>query len=306
MTTEGPVFDWAPGVIDFLSNNLPEHGDSDGWYHKSSTAYQIGCEALAALGYATETEWGAIPITNPVLPDVLPRWDDICIAVLGLAGQQNKLTYLLADGSRQPSTSGFVVIPSTDQKHTSHPTISSTASLGPAHAEADTLAVLHALRLVDNSQWSEHAETVLWREQPRAWDLDVLTDPRFEAAVERAFGTIPDDVREEISKLVVISSNDIDVSIAQHRAAIEEMRRQYGPKARIGRLRTPEETRRSLAFQRRGELDWVFFRRWRLHEGWLTIKQADLALEIFHDPLAMQMRRVIIGRLHPDQSTFSK
>jgi hypothetical protein len=71
-------------------------------------------------------------------------------------------------------------------------------------------------------------------------------------------------------------------------------------------LSTPEATRRSLAFQRRDKLDWIFFRRWRISDGWLTTEQAKLALEIFHDPLAIQMRRAVVEHLYPENPEFSQ
>lgn len=306
MTEQGPVSGWATEVIDFLSCNLPSRGHSKGWDHKSSTAYEIGCEALVALGYAEETKWGAKPLADPKCPSTLPRWDDICVAVLGLAQQQNKLSYLWPDDNEQRPRSGYVVTPLGSQPTTLQPNISSTIELGPAYAASDSMSVLLALGLIDRGRWTNHAETILWREQPRAWDLDYTADPRFEAAAQVAVDTVPNDIRKEIARLVVISDDDVEASIAQHKSAIEGLRRQYGPKVRIDRLRTPEETRRSLALLRRSELDWVFFRRWRLPDGWLNAQQAVLALEIFHDPLAIHMRRIVTGSLYPDLPEFSE
>ncbi|WP_295537324.1 hypothetical protein [uncultured Thioclava sp.] len=309
MSAQGPVSGWAPVVIDFLSNNLPRDGDRGGWNHKFSTAYQIGCEALVALGYAEETDWGAVPLANSMFPNPLPRWDDICVAVLGLAEQQNKLSYRLADGSKQPTRvgwSGFTIVPPTEQRQSPVPNIASKEVLSPAHAASDLLPVLLKLGLIIDGCWADHAETVLWREQPRAWALNVSNDPRFVNSMHEAVDTLPNDVRDKIESLVVISDQDIEASVAQQQSAIEELRLTHGPKARIGRLRTPEESLRSIVFQRRNELDWIFFRRWRISDGWLTIKQAKLALEIFHDPLAIQMRRAVVGQLYPGKPEFSQ
>lgn len=52
-------------------------------------------------------------------------------------------------------------------------------------------------------------------------------------------------------------------------------------------------------FQRRHDLDWPFFRHWRLPEGWLSGPQAKRALEIFRDPLAISMRKSVVARLYP-------
>lgn len=309
MSAQGPVSGWAPVVIDFLSSNLLRDGDRGGWNHMFSTAYQIGCEALVALGHAEETDWGAVPLANPMLPGQLPRWDDICVAVLGLAEQQNKLSYRLADGSKQSPRvgwSGFTVLPSTEQRQLPAPNIAKKGVMGTAHAASDLLPALLKLGLVIDGCWADDAEPVLWREQPRVWALDIPNDPHFVSSVREAVDTLPNDVRNEIESLVAISDRDIEASIAQQQSAIEELRLAHGPKARIGRLRTPEETQRSIAFQRRNELDWIFFRRWRISDGWLTIKQAKLALEIFHDPLAIQMRRAVVGQLHPGKPEFSQ
>lgn len=78
----------------------------------ASTAYQTGCMGLVKLGFAKSTEWGAIPMEYPERPEALPRWDDICISVIWLAQQQNKLSCRLPDGSVPPSRigNGFVIV----------------------------------------------------------------------------------------------------------------------------------------------------------------------------------------------------
>jgi pellino protein len=38
----------------------------------------------------------------------------------------------------------------------------------------------------------------------------------------------------------------------------------------------------------------MFYRRWRLSDGWLSAEESQRALEIFHDPLAQNMRRAVI------------
>lgn len=61
-----------------------------------------------------------------------------------------------------------------------------------------------------------------------------------------------------------------------------------------------EAARRGVAFCRAFELDWLFFRRWRLPDGWLEPDPPERALEIFHDPLAIAMRKGVVGRLWPE------
>lgn len=79
---------WTAPVIVFLADNLP--GDpSVAWDHLFITAYEVGCEALAALGQATQILGGAIPLADPEIPDFLPRWDDVATAVVWVAAQSN-------------------------------------------------------------------------------------------------------------------------------------------------------------------------------------------------------------------------
>ena len=102
---------WRKDVAHFLAGNLPKASDRPGWNDMASTAYQIGCMALIKLGFADATDWGAVPKDVPELPTIMPRWDDICISVLWLAEQQNKLSFRLPDGSLPPTRigSGFVI-----------------------------------------------------------------------------------------------------------------------------------------------------------------------------------------------------
>jgi hypothetical protein len=302
MTANGPASDWPAEVIGFLSRTLPARGASEGWQDMALTAYQVGCMALVALGQADETAWGAVPRDNPRLPPVLPRWDDVCVAVLRLARQQNLLAYRLPDGGvpqRATGGDGFVVV-RVDAPPPPAPNVAAAHGLGPARAAPEVLSVLGALGLVDRGAWTAAAETVLWRDQPKAWNLDVPSDLRFVEAVERALATMPDGVGAEMDRLVTITEEDVAAAVARSAAAHEEARARYGPKARIGGSPfTAERARRSLEFRRRNDLDWVFFRRWRLADGWLSPREADRALEVFHDRLAIAMRRAVMARRHP-------
>ncbi|WP_139250903.1 hypothetical protein [Palleronia salina] len=62
----------------------------------------------------------------------------------------------------------------------------------------------------------------------------------------------------------------------------------------------------SIEFSRRDALDWIFFRRWRMEDGWLSKEQAGRALEVFHDRLAISMRKIVISKLYPTQGVFSE
>lgn len=98
MSNQNPPV-WTGPVIRFIEDNLPVlDPKGEEWDHMHTTAYQFGCEALAALGQAEETGRGARPLARPRLPEVLPRWDDICVTVLSLANQRGLLSYRLPDG----------------------------------------------------------------------------------------------------------------------------------------------------------------------------------------------------------------
>ena len=303
MATNTPAAGCAAEIIDFLSRNLPRDDEEEGWNDMALTAYQIGCEALVALGQADKTRRGAIPRKNARLPEELPRWDDLCVSVLRLAAQQKLLSYHRPDGSVPPLPKGGFHIyriggPSPPPRL---PNIGAANGLGPAFATPEVLSLLRALGLLAEGRWTEIAETVFWRDWPEEWEMDFTSDPRFSAAVEQALATIPADIRTEMDKLVTITDAQVAAEMQRSAAAVEELRAKYGPNAnRMSSSDTPERARTSLESIVQHELDWLFFRRWRLTGGWLTPKDAGSALEIFHDDLAIAMRCAVIERLHPN------
>lgn len=62
--------DQATAVAEYLMANTP--GASGELDHSHISAWQMSCEALEALGYATETARGALLRPTPALPAVLP------------------------------------------------------------------------------------------------------------------------------------------------------------------------------------------------------------------------------------------
>ncbi|WP_373051164.1 hypothetical protein [Thalassovita aquimarina] len=307
MTADGPVSDWATAVVSFLSDNLPRL--DKGLEHDFSTAYQIGCSALVALGQADETEYGATPRPNPEFPEKLPRWDDICIAVLKLAKHQNKLSYRLQNGDKPPASvvaPAFTIVPLGRQPTPPPPNNSPSRRLGAAQADPAVISAMNALGLVAVARWTDEAETVLWRIQPRAWGMDIASDPRFAEAVKNTVYTVPSNIQTQFDQLVTITEDDVASSMASHEAALKEPREKCAPNARAVMPKTAAEIRRSLAFQRRNTLDWMFFRHWRLSDNWLSDDQAGRALPIFHDPLAIQMRQAVIARLYPELPDFAQ
>ncbi|MGC3936383.1 hypothetical protein ACOTTU_01105 [Roseobacter sp. EG26] len=296
---------WREDVAHFLAETLPEASDRPGWNDKASTAYQIGCMALVKLGFANATDWGAVPKDVPELPKIMPRWDDVCISVLWLANQQNTLSFRLPDGSLPPTRIGNgIVIAMKDPPPPPVPNIAARFGLGCALCETDVLQLLQQLDLVSNGTWTQQAEFILWRTSPKNWSLEFLRDERFLDAVQKAAATIPDDIAAEITKLTEISEEHIDELIAWHEEKLAEGREKYGRKARLGEVPTRERAKSSLEFSRRNELDWVFFRRWRIDDGWLSTKNAEAALDIFHDRLAISIRRSVMKDLHPSKPKF--
>lgn len=148
MAATEPASAWTPAVIRFLKANLPRLEDGSGWEHMHASAYQIGCEALAALGAAEETPWGAVPRKPARQPDQPPRWDDVCVAVLGLAAQQGKLSYRMTDGSVPKRAGGDYILVNKGAVPLPAPNISAAHDLDPAHAGPDVLVVMRALGLL--------------------------------------------------------------------------------------------------------------------------------------------------------------
>lgn len=293
MGADGPHTDWPAVAVEFIARNLPRD-EKRGWEHMYSSAYQMGCEALAALGWAEEVAGGAIPVDRPSLPAVLPRWDDVCVAVVGLAYQQGWIEFRPpehATGDQAQADSAFLG---------DVPDIGPMKLLGPADAPANMVATLRQMGLVEGDVWSAAAETVFWRVGPGAWGLHVADLPGFGSAVDAAIDTMPVDIHEEFNRLSVISDADVQAAIQGSRRWYEEMRAKFGPNASISQPFNAAQARHSLEFGRANDCDWLVFRRWRFGDGWLSGAEAGRALEVFHDPLAIAMRRAVAARLYPE------
>jgi hypothetical protein len=293
----------AEAVVAFLRAAWPVQEETEpqrqGWPHLSSTSCQIACMALVALGEAEETGWGAVPLAEPRRPDALPFWEDIAVAVLWLAQQQNLLSYRQMDGSPPEPRMGGFAVRRIGGPPLPPPDILAGPGSGPAGVADIAVQVLEALGLVCDGRWTVAAETVLWRGMPRAWGLRFDEDGRFLEAVDRAAATMPLEVGEEIARLMRISETDVAAGVARSELAHEALRLRFGrPSARPPD--TAEQVRRSLPHQRENDLDWIFFRHWRLGRGWLDEGEASRRLEIFHDGLATAMRKAVVARLYPD------
>ncbi|WP_323718397.1 hypothetical protein [Paracoccus aminovorans] len=268
-----------------------------------TSAYQFGCDALIALGQAEETGRGARPLAHPRLPDILPRWDDICVTVLSLANQCGLLSYRLPDGRESPEAAAWwgrhegEVMP--------QPNIMAAHGLSPAWAAPEVLPVLRALGLTESGQWAAAAEPVLWRKEPPEWDLDISAHRRFRQALDRAIIEMPTDIRHELDRLVTITEADVTEGLIRREAHQEGLRAEHGANRVICLPLTRESVRQGLIFLRIHDLDWLFFSNWRLPDGWLSPSERKRAMEIFHDSLAIRMRRAIVAQLYPDRPEFS-
>ncbi|WP_231493206.1 hypothetical protein [Paracoccus pantotrophus] len=245
-------------MIRFIKDNLPvldPRGEE--WDHMCATAFQYGCDALIALGQAEETGRGARPLERPWRPDILPRWDDICITVLSLASQCGLLSYRLPDGRESPAAAAWwgrcedEIVPP--------PNIMAAHGLGPAHATPEVLSVLDALDLIRGNGWTPAAETVLWRKEPQEWGLDITADLRFGAAVDRAVNEMPADIRCELDRLVTITEADVTEGLIRREAHQDGLCAEYGACRVICLPLTRESVRQGLIFVRIHDLDWLFF-----------------------------------------------
>ena len=295
---------WVGAVAEFIARYMPQLDQSGDWHHMSITAYQTGCEALAALGYAEEKEWGARPLSDPVPPGVLPRWDDICVTILKMGRQKNLISYLAIDGA--PAPTGTYRRDHQPDPAPALPNILPAYGLGAACAAPELMPILQMLGLVDAGRWAAPAELVYWREQPDAWQLEVATDPRFIAAVEQAASTIPDDAHAELDMLSTINDADVARLLARQMPRQMRLEAEAGPDRRALPPLTSETVRNRLIFTRSHLMDLFFCDNWRIQHGWLGQAERARVLSIFHDPLARMMRAAIMARLHPDRPWFAK
>jgi hypothetical protein len=181
---------WARPVSEFLSYNIP-YNHEIGWEHYHMTAYEVGCEALVALGQAHGTVGGAKPRRFPERPSSPPRWDDISTTVLYVATQTNQLQYRPLDSRVQSSKADH-------RENRALANIAAAHGAGTAYATFNVYLVLEALGLVQAGHWTKAAETVLWRDNPMEWNLDFASDARFIRAAFDAAAAVPDDIRSEI------------------------------------------------------------------------------------------------------------
>lgn len=159
----------ATAVAEYLIAHTP--GASGELDHSHISAWQMSCDALEALGYATETARGALLRPTPALPAVLPRWDDAACVVLSVAEQ----------------TGGIRL---------RHPRSDPNDETGPSTAGPEIAALLTQLGLISDGTWTDAAVPVLWRtalEEVRPPDEEA-----FSTQVDRAVADIPAAIRDQI------------------------------------------------------------------------------------------------------------
>ncbi len=298
----------AEAVVGFVREAWPLDPRNDpprgGWDHMFSTSTQIACMALVALGQAEEVGWGASPKPEPRLPEVLPFWEDIAVAVLWLAHQIGWIEYLWGTGQKHADLAAKRLEAQMERsrsrrRETTAPNIFPGPGTGPAFATQDALAVLEALGLVAAGQWTAAAEVVQWRGLPLEWALGFEADARFPAAVEDTINRLPPARREEINRLMRVSATEVAEKMSKIKATDEQRRASSGMDQLVAPALTADMVRRLTSMEREHALNWIFFRHWRLGRGWLDEAQAARALHIFHDRLAIAMRRAVVARLYP-------
>lgn len=166
MLTEAQVM----AVAAYLIARTPSaDGELD---HRHVSVWQMSCETLAALGYATETARGALLRPTPALPALLPRWDDVACVVLSVAEQ----------------TGGIRL---------RHPRSKPADETGPGTADPETEALLTLLGLASGGTWTDAASVALWRTAPE--EATPPGEEAFSAEVGRAATDIPDAIRDRLN-----------------------------------------------------------------------------------------------------------
>jgi len=289
---------WMTPLGEWLEANLTTAPDEfgNGWQDYAMSAYQMGCMALEKLGRAKQEKWGASALKQPETPDVAPRWDDICAAVLGAMDQRSLIRYRRTDGSIyvRPSDRGqfMMRVAAPKPPPPPAPNVRSSVGLGPADVADGGLDVLTQLGLVKEGAWTARAEFVFWREMPPAWDLEIAKDTRFADATDLCLASMPEVIGTALEALTNVSSSEIDDKIAWH----------TGQRDNLGHLWRPLDrdwAKRSMLSVKRSRIDDIFYEGWRLQDGWLSDADKRVALFIFHDPLAHRMRKAVVAKMFP-------
>lgn len=170
----------AAAVATYLVTKGP--GASSGYLdHGCETAWEMACDVLIGLGYATDAPRGVRLLPSPVPPNVLPRWDDACCVVLSVAEQLCRIRLRHSWSGPDDET-------------------------GPSSAHTETSVLLNLLGLTSHGVWTDAATVVLWRTAPD--EVPPPTDEAFLAEVDRAATNIPDAIRGRIHSIYSEHDNE--------------------------------------------------------------------------------------------------
>jgi len=190
--------DWAVPVIEFFRFTLPRASNGN-WEHLNIAAHEVACQALAMLGQTTLIDGGAKPVSDPVLPAMLPRWDDIATAVIWAAGHSGLLRY------RRRGRAGLGKRPSR------LPRANIRAGYGCplAYLGAEAFPALESLGLISERSWTAAAETILWRDDPYKAGMNFCKDKRFIEALEIALKSIPEEIAAKINDIAAMPASEV-------------------------------------------------------------------------------------------------
>ncbi|AJC79814.1 hypothetical protein IE4803_CH02625 [Rhizobium etli bv. phaseoli str. IE4803] len=266
---------WVPFVVEFISNVLPSN-QAGNWEHLHIGAYEIACELLVKLGCAVDNGTGAIPVTEPKLPEVIPRWDDVATLVVWVAAQSGLIGFRNFPGAQNRLMAVGLAQANIRASH----------GCGPAFLADEAFPAFQSLGLILGGRWTEAAETVLWRDDPLEWGLDFTNDRRFLRACDVAVATVPEDIAEQIERHADIREEDIAewLELANRSPGISRNR---------------DDALKSLHFWSGHILDGIFERHWRLGDGWLSPAESQRGLRLGFDPVAINMRMAFAKRFLP-------
>lgn len=266
---------WLAFVVEFISNALPRD-PAGNWEHLHIGAYETACELLVKLGCAIDNGTGAIPVAEPKLPEVIPRWDDVATLVIWVAAQSGDIGFRHFPGARRrPISVGLAPA-----------NIRAAHGCGPAFLADEAFPAFQSVGLILGGSWTDIAETVLWRDNPSEWGLAFTGDRRFLRACDLAVATVPEEIAEKIKRHAEIREEQIIEWLDLAHSA-------------PGISRNREDALKSLRFWSEHILDGIFEAHWRLADGWLSPTESQRGLRLRFDPLAISMRMAFAERYLP-------
>ncbi|MET3855367.1 hypothetical protein [Rhizobium sp. OAE497] len=266
---------WLAFVVEFISNALPRD-PAGNWEHLHIGAYETACELLVKLGCAIDNGTGAIPVAEPKLPEVTPRWDDVATLVVWVAAQSGYIGFRHFPGARsRPIAAGLAPA-----------NVRAAHGCGPGYLADEAFPAFQSLGLILGGSWTAVAETVLWRDNPKEWGLDFTSDRRFLRARDLAVATVPEGIAEKIKQHAEIREEQIVEWLELAHSA-------------PGISRNRHDALKSLQFWSEHILDGIFETNWRLADGWLSPTESQRGLGLRFDPLAISMRMAFAERYLP-------